>query len=166
MIHFVEEARDIRLHDPTVDATVEFSAQLVAAMTRSGFSLAVADASFAEVRLVDAFQYPRGAQLHDLVFQRGDAQRALAPVGFGDVGPLYIPRPVALPDQAVQQVVQILRQVLLILAHRDAVHPGRGSTFEMMEAIMEHLSVDEAVEGPEAMLRLLFRFPVQGGQGA
>jgi len=47
-----------------------------------------------------------------------------------------------------------------------AVDTRRGPAFECAECLAEHLPVEQAVEVPKAMLRILSRFGSQCGQGA
>jgi hypothetical protein len=53
-----------------------------------------------EVGLADGVQHFGRRALDDLVFQRGDAQRSLPPVGLGDVASRLNPRPARCPVNA------------------------------------------------------------------
>ena len=70
-------------------------------------------------------QFHRGP-LHDLVFQGGDGNRALAPILLGDVDPAQRLCAVGLALQLLVQLDEILNQVLLVLRTRHSIHSGGG----------------------------------------
>jgi hypothetical protein len=78
-----------------------------------------------EVFLVDGVQHLGHSSLEDLVLQGGDAERALAPVGFGDVRPAGRLRPVRPGVHPAVQVLEVGLQVLAVGSPRQPVH-SRG----------------------------------------
>src|SRR2546425_935276 len=75
-----------------------------------------------EVRLVDRVQHVDRRALDELVFQRGDAQRPLPPVGLLDVRSLNRLRPVRPPLQPFRQVPEVSLEGLAVVPPRLAVH--------------------------------------------
>jgi len=73
-----------------------------------------------EVSLIDRVQHFRHRALDDLVFERGEAKRPFASIGFRDVGAEHWFGPVLAAVDACVQALEVSLQVLLILVHR---HP-------------------------------------------
>lgn len=68
-----------------------------------------------------AFRISTTVPLDDLVFQRGDAQRPLSAVRFGDVLTPRRLRPISTPLYASVQVREVALQARFVLIPRDAV---------------------------------------------
>src|SRR5439155_768954 len=78
-----------------------------------------------EVSLIDRVQHLDRRALDDLVFQRGNAQRPLPPVGLGDVRSLDRLCPVRPPLQPLREVREMCLEGLAVVPPRLAVRPGR-----------------------------------------
>jgi hypothetical protein len=83
-----------------------------------------------EVGLVDRVQHLDRRPLDELVFQRGDAQRPLPPVGLGNVRPLNRLRSIRPALQPSGQVRQVLLEGLPVVLPGLAVDPGSGVSLQ------------------------------------
>jgi hypothetical protein len=79
-----------------------------------------------KVHLVNLVENGHDRLLGDLIFQRRDAQRTLAPVGFRDINSSRWLRPVRSPVNPAVKIDEPTLQTVLILAPPDAVHAGGG----------------------------------------
>ncbi len=98
---------------------------------------------------VDALQNPQQRLLDDLVFQRGDAQRTLATVGFGD--PLTTRRPgtIGSPVNPIMEVRHVDLQVSLVFMPGDPVHSDGRRLLQIEEALSQARLVDVVQQGRE-----------------
>ena len=86
-----------------------------------------------KVRLVDSVQDSHHRSLDNLVLQRGDPERAQAPIRFGDV---LTPRrqcPVCAPLNPSVQVCQSIRQACLVLGPCHAIDAGGRGLLQLEE---------------------------------
>jgi len=94
-----------------------------------------------EVRFVDGVENRHQGVLDDLVLKSGNAQRSLAPIRLGDVGPLGGLCTVTPAMNSLMQVVQPLLQPFLVPTPCDPVDPGGRLPLKGVEAIPELFDV-------------------------
>ena len=87
--------------------------------------------------------------LDDLVLQGGHAERALPAIGFGDVDTPNRLWPVAPGVDPCAEVLEVARQVLLVVRHRDPVDSRTGLPLLTPERPFERLDVDVMQQGGE-----------------
>src|SRR5215467_11277068 len=83
-----------------------------------------------EVGFVDGVKHLDRGALDDLVFQRRHSERALSPVGLGDVHPPHRLGPVRSPLKPLGEVAEVLLQLPAVVAPRLAIHPRRSFPLE------------------------------------
>src|SRR6266511_1516497 len=117
-------------------------------------------------RLVDGVQDFHHRSLNDLVLQRGDAQRPLPAVRFGDVLTPRRLRPIRTPLYASVQVREIALQARFVLIPSDTVDPGRRSPLQLVERPAEQVDghvVKECREPDTLVPSCRFTYAVQCG---
>jgi len=116
-----------------------------------------------EVGLEDGFEDDLRRLLGDPVCDSGDAQRALGPVGFGDLHPAHWCRAVDACTEGQGKLIEHpMNPVVLHRRQGQTIDPG-GATIrsDPLPRLPQHVrSVDAVVQGVEApTLRLLGRSP-------
>src|ERR671918_231214 len=123
-----------------------------------------------EVSLVDRVHHLNRRALDELVFQRGDAQRPLPPVGLGDVRPLDRPRSVRSALQPSRQVREVCLEGLPVVLPRLAVDPRGGIPLQRVVRRPQMLDVVDVVQErrePHLLVPLsCFTYPLQRTQRA
>lgn len=108
-------------------------------------------------RLVDGFPYPHHRLLDDLVFQRGDADWALAAVGLGNPLAEDGLAPVAVGVQATAKVGQPLFQPFAVAGPIFAVHTHGRAAVEMPIRRPEQVRIDVMQQVVEPQEGIAFR---------
>src|SRR5205814_8877417 len=103
----------------------------------------------ANVLLVDGVEHLDHRPLDDLVLQRCDTERTLAPVGFRDVCPARRSRPVAPCVQPAVQVLEITLQVLAVCRPCNAVHSSCGLRAQCPVSLPQPCAIDTVQESGE-----------------
>jgi hypothetical protein len=116
----VEVAFQVSIDHPggaVPEGIVDFAQRVLGAAARTK-----AVAAVQEFPLEDGLQHPFERPLHDAVLDGGDAQRALAAAGLGDIGPFHPLRTEAARSQLGMQFVQVSLGPVVRSAPRS---PGR-----------------------------------------
>jgi hypothetical protein len=119
-----------------------------------------------DVLLVERFEDPRDGPLPQLVFPGGYPERAAVPVAFRDIVPLDAFGAVALPLQSLDQVVNVLRAMLLVRLRADVIDARRRILADVAPALAALRLLEQlvAVARPGRRLLLgLLRSPLQAG---
>src|SRR5262249_48866573 len=108
--------------------------------------------------------------LDELVFQRGDAQRSLPPVGLGDVRPLDRLRSIRPALQPFGQVREVLLEGLSVVPPRLPIHSRSGVPLQRVVRPPQVLDVVDVVQQrrePHLLIPLCcFAYPLQRTQRA
>ena len=99
-----------------------------------------------KVSLVDRVQHLNRRALDELVFQRGDAQRPLPPVGLGDVRPLDRLRSIRPSRQPSREVPEVLLQGLPVVLPRLTVDPRRRLPLQRVVGLAQMVDVVDVVQ--------------------
>ena len=118
-----------------------------------------------EVSLPDRVHHVRRRALDELVFQRGDAQRPLPPVGLRDVRPLDRLRPIRPALQPSGQVREVRLEGLPVVPPRLSVNPGGSVPLQRVVRRFQVIDVVHVVQERREPHRLVplsdFTYPLQ-----
>jgi hypothetical protein len=92
-----------------------------------------------EVLLVDRVEQFGKRALDDLIFQRGNAERAPSSVRFGDVHPPCRLRPIGATMNAGVQIGEISLEISPVVIPCYAVHPGCRILFQPGIGVLQQL---------------------------
>jgi hypothetical protein len=95
-----------------------------------------------KVFFIDRTQYRSHGLLHDLILNRGNTQRSLPPIGFGNVYPSRWPRPISSGVNLPVQVREPIPENFLVFFPRHSVHASRSLPLESIEALHQHFRRD------------------------
>ena len=95
-----------------------------------------------KVLFIDRAQHRDDGLLHDLVLDRGNPQRALSAIRFGNVYPPGRCRPISSGMDPPMHLGYPLRENLLVLPPRHSVHTRRRISLQVIEAFREQLRRD------------------------
>ena len=132
----VEECADVRIQYPVCPAAFDPDVQRIECVVLA-FASPKSIRESEEVLLVDRVQYGCYRLLHDLVFQRGDPERALLAVRLEDVDAPARLRTVGPGVYLPVQFVHARVERFLVFSPRHAVHPDRGVPAECVEALFQ-----------------------------
>jgi hypothetical protein len=102
-----------------------------------------------EVFLIDLVEHPHHDLLDHLVLHGGDAQRAHATIGFGNVDPPRRLRPVGALMNPLMQVHQAIFQVDFVLLPCRAINTCGSLTLQGVEALPQAIEGDKVQQGGE-----------------
>ena len=122
MVHGVEILLNIQINDPLISRVQVFQRLRYGPVTVSARSESIA--VLTEISLVAQRQYLRCCLLYHSVYDGGDAQRPLFPVGLWDVDPSHRLRLVLLCPDLCLDLVSMLCKVPVKFFHRHLVDPG------------------------------------------
>ena len=106
----------------------------------------------AEVAFIDSVERHDGCALHDLVFQGGDRERPLPPIGLRYVRPARRLRSISSPVDPSMKIVDPRFEVRLVVVPRHAIHAGGGLALKRVERRPESLGIDVVEERGELSL--------------
>jgi hypothetical protein len=104
--------------------------------------------------------------LQQLVFHGRDPERAALPAAFWNIPPLDEFGSLALPLQALNEIVNVLLEMLLIRLGADVIHAICRILPDIAPALSEIRLIEQLVEVAKPMLRLLvglLRYSLQEG---
>ena len=106
----------------------------------------------AEVAFIDGVERHDGCTLHDLVFQGGDRERPLPPIGLRYVRPARRLRSISSPVDPSMKIVDPRFEVRLVVMPRHAIHAGGGFALKRVECSPERVGIDVVEERGELSL--------------
>src|SRR6202050_949936 len=106
----------------------------------------------AEVAFIDSVERHDGCALHDLVFQGGDRERPLLPIGLRYVRPARRLRSIRSPVDPSMQIVDPRVEVRLVVVPLHAIHARGGFAFKRVERSPERVGIDVVEERGELSL--------------
>ena len=164
VVEVVEEPLQIGVQQPVDPLGVRRHQHRVGGLQRTSIgSKPVAETL--EVAFIDAFQHQRRGPLDDLVFQRGNSDRALTAIAFGNVDATHRGRPVTVASQTSGEIRQPDLQVCRIVVPGLLVDPRGGVPVERVERRAQHLGrVDVMKQGGQSAHlgpRCRLPYPVQ-----
>src|SRR5271157_4458691 len=105
-----------------------------------------------EVLLVNRVQHLDQRALDDLVLQRGDAERALPPVGLRDIPTPRRLRPIRSPVDAAVQTLEACLQIVAVILPRHAIDARGRLAPERKVGLPELIAIDVVKERSEPFL--------------
>ncbi|MNF85964.1 hypothetical protein D3C84_683840 [compost metagenome] len=136
MVDLIKERRDIRIQYPVHLLTLQRDRQRIQRIVLAT-SRPKPIRESQKVLFIDRIQNGNDCLLYDLVLQRGNAQRALPAIGFGNVDP---PRWRCSIGSTVEPCVQIsypLEKTFLVFPPRHAVHAYRCIAAQGIETLRQ-----------------------------
>src|ERR1700732_3009857 len=121
----IEKAFDVQIEHPVHFLRKQSRVQRIQRlMLASPWSEPVREAE--KVRFVNGVQHLDRRALNDFVFQRGNSERSLPPVGLRDIHPTHRLRSVRSSLQPFREVLEILLQFFSVMPPRFPVHAWRS----------------------------------------
>jgi hypothetical protein len=125
MVEVVEEAPDISIQDPVHSSRQETDIESIEAVVLP-LAGSISIGKTEKVSLVDRVQHFDRGPLDDLVFQSGNAQRALLAIGLGDKHSAYWLGPVTSALQASGKIIEVCLKIFSVAFPRLAVDTSSG----------------------------------------
>src|SRR5580693_5479309 len=105
-----------------------------------------------EVAFIDGVERDDGCALYDLIFQGGDRERPLLPIGLRYVRPARRLRSIGSPVDPSMQILDTGFEVRLVVMPRYAIHAGGGFALKRVKRRPERVGIDVVEERSELCL--------------
>ncbi len=157
VVHVVKEPSYVRIEDPVHFLPLDARVQRIQRLMRTA-SWPKSIRKAPKIHLVDLVEDRHDCLLHDLVFQRRDAQRPLfLAVGFRYVHSSRWLRPVRSTVYPAMEIFQPIFQTVFVLLPPHTVHSRRGVPLQRVIALPEHLDAQMVEQSREPFLLLFLR---------